>query len=56
MKYYSSLDNQASEIIANYGQLKIMRPDLVELLKQDKPKLVEALDSLIDDMLKKVGD
>ena len=56
MKYYSSFDNQASEIIANYGQLKIMRPDLVELLKQDKPKLVEALDSLIDDMLKKVGD
>ena len=37
----------------NSGIIKlcIIRPDLVEMLKKDKPELVKALDNLIDDMI-----
>lgn len=51
-KYYRSQDKRAKEIFANYFSLSISRPDLIEMLRRDKPKLVEALDEIIDDILK----
>ena len=34
----------------------VTRPDLIELLKADKPDLVAELDTTIIELLKKVGD
>lgn len=53
-KYYRSSENRILETIANYGSLSVTRPDLVEMLKEDKPELVAALDELIKEMGKKV--
>lgn len=50
-KYYRRERTLPREILANYGALSITRPDLVELLKADKPELVAALDELIESML-----
>ena len=50
------LDKKKAEIIANYGALSVTRPDLIDLLREDKPELVEALDKMVEEMLKKVGD
>lgn len=54
--YFRSLDKKKAEIIANYGALSVTRPDLIDLLREDKPELVEALDKMVEEMLKKVGD
>lgn len=56
-KYYrkAGLSGQINEILACYGDLKMTRTDLVEILKEDKPQLVEELDKLIDEMLKGVN-
>lgn len=54
--YYRSMDAKKAEIMANYGALSVTRPDLIEVLREEKPELVEALDAMIEDMLKKVGD
>lgn len=54
--YFRSLDNKKAEIIANYGALSVTRPDLIDLLREDKPELVEAMDKMVVEMLKKVGD
>ncbi|MBQ2870326.1 minor capsid protein [bacterium] len=54
-KYYSQFDNRVKEIVANYGTLSISRPDLIELLKADKPLLVEELDKYIEILLNKHG-
>jgi len=56
-KYYDNggIDSQAKEILANYGALKMTRQDLVEILKEDKPKLVAELDKLIEEMLKEAN-
>lgn len=53
-KYYASLENRLTEIQANYGALMIRRPDLIQLLKQDKPELVKALEAEIKDMVKDI--
>jgi len=55
-KYYRSAESQIHETVANYGALSITRPDLVKLLKADKPELVEELDKFIQAMLERVGD
>ena len=55
-RYYNSAyrrDKQASEIFANYFSLSITRPDLIEVLKKDKPKLVEALEEIMSEILKR---
>ena len=52
-RYYNSAfskDKQCSEIFANYFSLSITRPDLVDMLRRDKPKLVEALDELLEEI------
>lgn len=52
-KYYSNYDSRVHEIVANYGALSITRPDLIELLKADKPQLVNELDKLMDIIIEK---
>jgi SPP1 gp7 family putative phage head morphogenesis protein len=52
-KYYrrGGYDSRLKEIIANYGALSMTRPDLIEMLKADKPALVQELEALLDSML-----
>ncbi len=54
--YYQDVSNRCEETIANYGALSVVRPDLVELLRQKEPELADALDEVIQEMLKKVGE
>lgn len=54
-KYYRDIGKRAEETLANYGALSVVRPDLIEMLRKDKPELVEALEEVIQDMLKKAG-
>ena len=54
-QYYRNVGKRSEETLANYGALAIVRPDLVDMLRKDKPELVEALDEVIQEMLKKVG-
>ena len=51
-KYYNNINSRVKEIVANFSSLSISRPDLIEMLKKDKPKLVEELNNLIDEMLR----
>jgi SPP1 gp7 family putative phage head morphogenesis protein len=51
-KYYKNdIGSQLHETLANYGALSVTRPDLVEMLRRDKPDLVRELDKLIAAML-----
>ena len=52
--YYRNFENRILETIANYGSLSVTRPDLVEMLRKDKPELTAALDDLIEEMVRKV--
>lgn len=54
-RYYASADNIVTEIVANYGALSIHRPDLIKMLKADKPELVNELDKLMDTIINKYG-
>lgn len=49
--YYRSMEDRRAETLANYGALSVLRPDLVELLAEDKPDLVEALAGAVTEML-----
>ena len=53
-RYYSSQGKRINEIVANYGSLSVTRPDLVDMLRKDKPELVRALDEMLAEMAKKV--
>lgn len=53
--YYRSTESRIHETIANYAALSITRPDLVDLLRADKPNLVAELDATIAELLKKAG-
>lgn len=46
------MPSKVKEIVANYGGLGISRPDLIELLRKNKPELIKELDNLIDNKLK----
>ena len=48
--YYSKTGKANSEIFANYVSLSVNRPDLVEVLRKDKPELCDALDKMIEEM------
>ena len=50
--YFAQKGNKESEIFANYFSLSILRPDLVDVLRRDKPELVAALDDILEDILK----
>lgn len=54
-KYYQSVNSRVHETIANYAALSVTRPDLIELLRADKPELVAELDAVIVELLKKAG-
>ena len=47
-----NMPSKVKKIVANYGGLSISRPDLIELLRKNKPELIKELDNLIDNMLK----
>lgn len=53
--YYGSVDSRVRETMANYATLSITRPDLIDLLRADKPELVAELDATIVELLKKAG-
>lgn len=53
--YYRSIESRVHETVANYAALSITRPDLIDLLRADKPDLVAELDELISELLKKAG-
>ena len=55
-KYYAEVENRLEETLANYGSLSILRPDLIDLLRKDKPELVEALEKVVKDMLTKARE
>lgn len=55
-KYYTSIEDRCSETLANYGALSITRPELIEILREDYPELVDMMGEIIDGMLKKVGE
>jgi len=55
-KYYNNIDSRCEETLANYGALSITRPELIDLLREDYPELVDMMDKTVKEMLKKVGD
>ena len=55
-KYYRNADARIHETLANYGSLSVTRPDLIELLRADKPELVAELEATVKEMLVKVGE
>lgn len=50
-KYYANATKRNSEIFANYMSLSVNRPDLVDVLRRDKPDLCAELDKLIEEMV-----
>lgn len=54
-KYYRDTDSRVQETFANYGALSVARPDLVEMLRKDKPELVAELEATVKEILRKVG-
>lgn len=53
--YYTNIESRIHETIANYAALSVTRPDLIDLLRLNKPELVAELDTTIAELLKKVG-
>ena len=53
--YYKTINSRIEETVANYGALSVLRPDLIDLLRADKPELVKELEGFVKDMLKKAG-
>lgn len=55
-RYYAyKTDSQIQEIWANYCALSLTHPDLIEVLRADKPELVAALDEIKAEILKRIG-
>lgn len=53
--YYRDKESRIHEALANYGSLSVTRPDLIDMLRKDKPELCKALDDTIDAMNDKWG-
>lgn len=55
-KYFKE-DNarRAGEIFAEFGSLRLNNPELIEMLRKDHPKLVEAYDRYIDELIEHWG-
>lgn len=55
--YYSrGAGIRAEEVLANYGALSVAHPELIEMLRRDRPELVAELEATVNDMLKMVGE
>ena len=54
-QYYAYESHRVKETVANYVSLSVTRPDLIDMLRKDKPDLCAALDSLVLDLTKKAG-
>lgn len=54
-RYYAKWDSRIHETVANYVSLSVTRPDLVEMLRRDKPDLCRGLDELVVELIKKAG-
>lgn len=54
-RYYKSDENVVVELVANYSTLAINRPDLIKILKRDKPELMKELDKYMEDIIKEYG-
>lgn len=54
-RYYKRVASRAHEIFANYCALSVTRPDLIEVLRRDKPELVKMLDDMLEEMLREMG-
>lgn len=54
-QYYARKGNRIKEVVANYASLSVTRPDLIEMLRKDKPELCEALDKLIKELAETAG-
>ena len=54
-RYYRRYEERMTETWANYCALSITRPDLIDMLKRDKPELVKALEEIKAEIIKKVG-
>lgn len=54
-KYYRKYEERIKETWANYCALSITRPDLIDMLKRDKPELIKALEEIKEEVLMKVG-
>ena len=54
-QYYASTENQIKEITANYVSLSVTRPDLIKMLRKDKPDLCKALDEMVIELIEKAG-
>lgn len=49
--YYRTRSKQVEEVWANYCALSLTRPDLIDLLRQDQPRLIENMDAMRDEIL-----
>lgn len=49
--YYRSNAKKVEEIWANYCQLSLTRPDLIDAIADDQPELIHAMDSMRDEIL-----
>lgn len=55
--YYSrGAGIRAEETLANYGALSVAHPELVEVLRRDRPELVAELEATVKDMIALVGE
>lgn len=54
-QYYSRVTSQIHETVANYVSLSVTRPDLIEMLRRDKPDLCKALDEMVIELIAKAG-
>lgn len=54
-RYYARHDSRVHETIANYASLSVTRPDLIDMLRKDKPALCAELDDLIKELAEKAG-
>ena len=55
-RYYAIEGNRIKETVANYASLSVTRPDLIDMLRKDKPELCAELDNLIVELIKKAGN
>ena len=53
--YFADNLSRTREILANYCSLSISRPDLIDLLREDKPALVSALDEFVNAIITTYG-